>query len=121
MNHLADSALENSIAHWTQVLAAEDPSEIKLGVSACALCSLFLKRNCLGCPVMGRTRESLCRNTPLQAATDASYPWSIHTYGTPEWYAARDEWREKAQAQLNFLISLRPAKEAVPTKTAGAA
>ena len=121
MNRRTGTALDGSIKHWLENVEAKCPSQIKTGSAYCDLCHLFWSEGCRGCPVMTRTGVTKCYNSPFDAADEALEAWLACKAATPEWHAARDVWREKAQAQLNFLISLRPAKAAVPTKTAGAA
>lgn len=95
-------ALEESIAHWRKNAAAVNPEDVKMGASSCALCDLFYDKSCEGCPVVERTKQQLCANTPYHLASYAFGFWR-----------RRDEKEDKeifldaAQKELDFLISLR--------------
>ena len=96
-------ALEASIKHWQENVAAVTPDDASTNGEDCALCDLFFEYDCIGCPVRERTGEEDCLDSPYHLANNA--------YG--EWYFHNDEdskaaWRKAAQAELDFLISLRP-------------
>lgn len=97
------AALEASIQHWTDNIAAETPEGVKIGPEHCALCNLFWQENCLGCPVMARTGRSGCRDTPYGDAKNAYDDWT----GNPNDPEARAEWITAATAERDFLVSLR--------------
>lgn len=102
-------ALEASIIHWQENVKAETPQEARVWSNGCALCQLYLhSADCEGCPVMdaGAWR---CVGTPYEAARDALIIWRYHTSASDKtaWLAARDEFSQRAQAEVNFLISLR--------------
>lgn len=91
--------LEASIKHWERVV--EDPDE-PVGRTHCALCMEYnnnslgdVKYDCIECPVMIRTGSQFCFDTPWM-----KYDKCAHNEQEPE--------REQlAQAELDFLISLR--------------
>jgi len=88
-------ALEKSIKHWETVV--EDPKGTLVGWRDCALCQLFNTDsppavNCKGCPVADKVGAISCRNTPYE-----NFRWNMTV--------------ENAQAELDFLISLREAKK----------
>lgn len=105
-------ALEASILHWQENVKAETPGEVRLGVSDCALCDLYsppCADECKGCPVSEKAGDVCCRKTPYSAAYTAWISWK---YTNPNsdgdtLLAARDEFRKAAQAEVDFLISLR--------------
>ncbi len=102
-------ALEASILHWQENLEAELPGAVRIGVENCALCSIYYDEDCEGCPVSERTKSKMCRSTPYGAAFNALTGWE---YTNPSscgntWRAARDEFHRRAQAEVDFLISLR--------------
>lgn len=100
------TALNESISHWEQNLAAETPYQASTSVEACSLCRLFYKLGCVGCPVSDKTGMSLCCNSPYQAAFSARYRWE--SYGSAVY---RDAFREAAKAELAFLKSLLPVEQ----------
>lgn len=98
-------ALEASILHWQENVKAERPEDVRMGPANCALCSLFFEDGCKGCPVMRRTGYSRCEDTPYERADGAFYMW-YKTYDDD----ACDDFRKCAQAEVDFLISLRETK-----------
>jgi len=102
-------ALEASILHWQENVKAETWGEVRMWFDDCALCKMFEHFNCGGCPVYLRTGGSFCIGSPYGAAYTAWISWK---YTNPSscantWLAARDEFRQCAQAEVDFLISLR--------------
>jgi len=100
------AALEESIVHWTEIRDAEMPTDVCLGPKECALCALFIGRNCFWCPIAERTNLTRCSGTPYDEAYDAFDDWEW--WDNPASEAAKARWRAAAQAMLDFLISLRP-------------
>ena len=97
-------ALEESIAHWQTNVAAERPTQASTGAGKCALCMKFMRTTCGPCPVATRTGRQRCQGTPYMRAEEALLDWELGE-GT------REQWREAAQAELDFLISLREPAE----------
>lgn len=102
-------ALEDSILHWQENAKAETPGEALTGAENCALCSIYYDEDCKGCPVSERTTSKMCRSTPYGDALNALTGWE---YTNPRscgntWRAARDAFHKAAQAEVDFLISLR--------------
>ncbi|NTA27451.1 hypothetical protein [Allorhizobium ampelinum] len=93
-------ALEASIRHWEENVAAETVDEIKLGSNFCALCWVFGNRGCNGCPVSERTLCRGCIGSPYHRAIDGKCEWSFS--------GNKQNWLKAAQDELDFLISLRP-------------
>jgi hypothetical protein len=114
MDQRTREALEKSIAHWEDNVAADRPSHVYLGPQCCALCDLFrfvdiggLAR-CDGCPVFTRTQEHGCKGSPYDEADNAFDAWSdIYLDDYFEAEKARLKWRSAACAELDFLKSLR--------------
>ena len=98
----ASEALEASILHWQENVAAETPSDVKLGPESCALCCTFPDSDCHGCLVSKFTGREDCGGSPYIKAVDAFRNWQKNL--TPASAAA---WRAAAQAELDFLILLR--------------
>jgi hypothetical protein len=107
-------ALKQSIAHWQRMIDDPDGEDQPNG-SQCALCRIFLPQterwdedpnNCVGCPVMARTRLSLCRGTPYGAARKA---YLSHNYVRDE--KSRNYFISRARKELTFLKSLLPPTE----------
>lgn len=97
-------ALEESIRHWEANVAAERPNEASVWGGDCALCQVFAEDDCRGCPVFQNQAEKDCFGTPYYDAHDAFHAWC----GKPKSKEAKARWRESAQAELDFLISLHP-------------
>ena len=101
-------ALEASIKHWEQNVAAGHPGAAKVGPGNCALCEAFHEAHCDMCPVRLETGAAYCHRTPYSRTAEAIVRWRW-AMGDP---LAREAWRKAAQAELDFLISLRPEVEA---------
>jgi len=102
-------ALEASILHWQENVKAETPDDVRMSDKDCALCAIFYKLECSGCPVAEAVGHISCRKTPYLAAYNAYEAWK-HTNPSScanTWLAARDEFHRRAQAEVDFLISLR--------------
>jgi hypothetical protein len=106
------AALEASIKHWEENVSAEQAWETSVGPSKCALCALFsaqlttTENHCGGCPVAEAVGEISCEGTPYLKAVSARIDWLMSPSG-----GTKRQWREAAQAELDFLISLRPKEE----------
>ena len=93
-------ALETSILHWQENAKAETLGEVQVGADACDLCDLYYDNvDCEGCPVADAGMPG-CVGSPYMAALDALYS-----------LASREEFRRCAQAEVDFLISLRETVE----------
>lgn len=102
-------ALEASILQWQENVKAERSCDVLIGEKDCAICAEFYSLECEGCPVYLRTGEGFCVGSPYGAAYTAWISWK---YTNPNsdgdtLLAARDEFRKAAQAEVDFLISLR--------------
>ena len=95
-------ALEASILHWQENVKAERSLDVLANDTDCALCAKFYDLECEGCPVYLRTGLRYCLGSPYGAAYAALREWRQFDAG-----AARDEFRRCAQAEVDFLISLR--------------
>lgn len=96
-------ALEASIQHWIENRDAETPGGVSLATKDCALCQMFRKTDCNGCPVKERTGNMRCYGSPYYAADCAAEMWLFNP-DSPEVEAA---FRKAAQAEVDFLKSLR--------------
>lgn len=93
MDERTAQALEESIKHWEEnVERAERNEGLLLGPDDCALCGLFWKKDCVGCPVSERTGKLSCDGSPY-------YDVSTAMTNVARVSACLDE--------LNFLKSLR--------------
>jgi hypothetical protein len=95
-------ALEDSIKHWEQNVAAEKLEDTKIGPENCALCGLFNMphaasqgTSCVGCPVMDRTGQNFCKGSPYDQVELADDARDFNAF------------RAAAQRELDFLKSLR--------------
>lgn len=99
-------ALEASIRHWEENVAAEIPQQAGTSADDCALCDEFHPENsdekgcCEGCPVFKRTGQKWCAGTPFHEAHHALNSW-LRKGGSPK------VWKRAAQKELDFLVSLR--------------
>lgn len=92
-------ALEESIAHWAQNVAAETPDDASVQGADCALCSAFPDDECTGCPVVD-AGFPFCEGTPYYRARTLLALWRSGR-------SSREAFRVEASAELAFLKSLR--------------
>jgi hypothetical protein len=114
MDQITRDALESSIKHWQENVAVTSFGQATIGPHDCALCNLFNvyedkleERNCIGCPVRKATGQRYCCGSPFEKVCSAHRAFQGDD-------ANLQEFRDAAQAELDFLISLRPA-EASPS------
>lgn len=103
MDTVTREALEASIKKWEANVAAETPKDVLITGQNCPLCKIFAGPGCYDCPVMKKTGYDECHNTPYYAAQSALVDWKMGDL-------SRDEWRLYAQAEVDFLKSLRPVE-----------
>jgi hypothetical protein len=96
-------ALEKSIEHWRENAEGEIEKATTHG-GHCALCLVFARHDCDGCPVADGDHEN-CKGTPYWSADAAFHRW--RKTPTPETEAA---FRAAAREELAFLESLREEK-----------
>lgn len=96
------TALQASIKHWDDNAKAEAPGDASADADDCALCGLFFRRGCLGCPVAEKTGNECCEGSPYWVAYEALRDWKKD--GTVN----GDTFRAAAAAERDFLISLLP-------------
>jgi hypothetical protein len=107
MNAETREALEGSIKKWRNIVAGTGVDE---GTDNCPLCELFYdpvsyaEQECLGCPVFEKTGHQYCYKTPYENFDLAS----THCINDISNKDRREELTKQAQAELDFLISLRP-------------
>jgi len=102
-------ALKESIKKWEDIVGGEG---VDRGGDNCALCHLFYKKRCVGCPVYLKTGEPDCRNTPY-------VEWLIHQVETHNIFIGEifgygmvcPVCKERAEAELEFLKSLLPKEK----------
>jgi hypothetical protein len=99
------TALQASIKHWEDNVAAEAVDDASTRPGSCALCREFYYDGnaCFGCPVADKVRSRHCTNTPYIGASAAWHDWRRGV-------GSRRQWREFAQAELDFLRSLLPVQ-----------
>ena len=108
------TALEASIKHWEENVAAESWVDTNVGWESCALCLKFIeqKEACTGCPVQEKTGRIGCWSTPYNDAAEAINNWEDAIKFEGEWAItpeqAKAEWVKAATVELEFLKSLRP-------------
>jgi hypothetical protein len=103
MDDATHAALEASIQHWDENIAAERPDMGLISWERCALCLMFTYP-CDGCPVMARIGRGDCGGTPYMKARRAMEKWCKR----PDDPAAKVAWVAAATAERDFLVSLRP-------------
>ena len=106
MDARTTEALEKSIKHWRSNVRASSPGLASLAGEDCALCLTFSfgqENPCAGCPVAAETGCPSCEGSPYEQAHGAYLRWCED----PRDENARKTWRDAAQAELAFLISLR--------------
>lgn len=109
MDDEAKEALEGSIKHWEQNVAAPSPRMASTSSWDCALCDAF--SCCKGCPVMDFTGEDGCGGTPYTNAHVALDRWRLRidnpVFSEQQVIDAKNGWREAATKMLEFLKGLR--------------
>jgi hypothetical protein len=93
-------ALNGSITKWRRIVAGKLADG---GHRNCPLCTLFFDGGCRGCPVAAKTGKSACDDTPYRDQWVVVAGEGLKAI-EPEAIAA-------AQAELDFLISLRPSRK----------
>ncbi len=103
MDKRAATALEASIEHWERMAKFRDVRQFNNESPYSDFCRLCLEfDDCAGCPVENNTGHTHCRNTPWQSA--ALRQGDLIKVETPrDW----KPWRKAAQAEIDFLKSLR--------------
>jgi hypothetical protein len=91
-------ALETSILHWTRYAEGHGKLEGFPNSRNCALCKLFLDKDCVNCPVFLTTNYRLCQGSPYEDTVLALLD-SVETYTDRKFLIA-------AQAELDFLQSI---------------
>ena len=99
MNTATRKALEGSIRKWRQIVAG---TGVDKNWENCPLCKMFIKNSCAGCPVRAAVRQPNCHGTPYE-----DFP-SVAQWSLRGGRATTKRARAAAQAELDFLISLRP-------------
>lgn len=103
MNAQTIEALKASIAKWERNAEAKTPTKYKISEYDCPLCSLFISKDCVGCPVSERSGKALCYGTPYRPAMHAWFDWSDGTTDAGLCHAA-------ARDEVAFLKSLLPVQ-----------
>jgi hypothetical protein len=96
-----DEALEESITkwewlvNWIETNPDDDPPQT--GEDSCALCHLYIKNDCNGCPVFEHTGAEYCEKTPYDSYADT----------TADAFPDRGKALRLARNEVKFLKSLR--------------
>jgi len=101
-------ALDESINHWKKNYDAVNPWDASTSPMYCALCMMFHKNNCAGCPVSEKTQRTFCSGTPYSDADRKLQAW-YETTDVDE-KNLREAWRKAAKKELEFLMSLKIEK-----------
>jgi len=97
-------AIKKSIEKWEKIVSEKGRDE---GDDNCALCGLFLKDECIDCPVYAKTKRKGCRGTPYEDWID--HQGNHFYYANEHYYVVKcPECKELAQKELEFLKSLLP-------------
>lgn len=112
------TALNESIAHWERMASGERLEDEEHSVINCALCGLFYKLGCVGCPVADAGHSECGKNSkgeksPWQKADDAC--WN-HAFRGVEPYDT-DAFKDAAFDMVEFLKGLRPIEVKTDTAT----
>ena len=115
MNKKTLTALQASIKHWEENVAATHPMVAKPYAEACALCKMFMKDSwCTTCPVRAHTKQDQCMGTPWRLANECYKAWylAVETPGCSQVRRsqAHQNWIAAAKRELEFLKSLLPVK-----------
>lgn len=92
-------ALREDIAMWEHNANITHPDEVQIGIDKSSLCGMFIADNCAGCPVMERTKELFCKDTPAARAYSEVHLW--HRY--PAKALHEKNYRIYAEAHVSFL------------------
>lgn len=109
-------AIEESIVKWKKKASEENPMNIKISTSECPLCQLFNNdyteegNECLSCPIFEETGYDYCEATPCDKATLHLHDWRF-SQSKEEIETYKQEFREAAKKEIEFLKSLLPNKE----------
>jgi len=100
-------ALKESIKKWEKILNEEGKDK---GSDNCALCKLFIKKKCIGCPVYTKTEIRNCGGTPYEDWLH--HQANNHLYDFLEFYIIKcPECKRIAKRELEFLKSLLPKEK----------
>lgn len=104
-----DGDVDRVVCRYNEVIG-----RVPVGASDCPLCKVFRGRyhrdrftRCCGCPVSESTGDSSCRGTPYHAFSRALPSWGCSGRVTKALV-------EACKAELDFLVSLLPAKKKAP-------
>jgi hypothetical protein len=114
---VALDALQRSIAHWEENVAATRIQDVRIGAGDCRLCVVFRGNSevqkpsdCIGCPVAEKTGQIYCRLTPYSNALRFfDRAWANRATRGPSVYLTC--FKQAAQEELDFLRSLLPTEE----------
>lgn len=115
----AITALEKSIQHWKENLAAESPHQVSTSAQNCALCMNYIDEHCMNCPIALHTGQRTCGNTPYISADKCHKEWEkVHERNgkdpmkmsvmahTDAFKTARNNFRTHARDEVEFLEML---------------
>lgn len=105
-------ALKESIKKWEQIVAGTGQDE---GSQNCALCFLYYKSACLGCPVRERSGGLFCAKTPYVAWRQ--HHKNVHYKVEFPLKVECPECRRLAARELGFLCSLLPDEQTTEEKS----
>jgi len=89
------TALEKAIKKWQGIVDGTVADE---GVINCALCQMFIRKECYGCPVSHATGRPYCAGSPYDQ-------WEKATPG--QYFATTPKLKRLARKMLRFLEGLR--------------
>ncbi len=103
-----ENPLELSIQKWQDIVNGKGKDDAELN---CALCEVYrnhiepFTKQCLGCPIFKRTKKKYCGKTPYDSLfTNAERNLEYQ----PRNKSFKVAYLVAAQAELDFLFSLRP-------------
>lgn len=114
MKKKAAKALDKSIRHWMEIIAASHTTplgEIGMGVEECPLCEKFWDADCVDCPIMQKTGKPYCNKTPYYDVYDVQREYrNTIAYNQHDGTKAKElrrRFHKAALREFEFLKSLR--------------
>lgn len=102
-------ALQKSIEKWEKNTLAEKPRNLTLGWGECPLCTLFIDKDCFGCPVSAKNDKHIfCQGTPYDSVVKNHDEWVARASLRLDQTEARKKTIAAAKRELKFLKSLLP-------------
>lgn len=92
--------LKDLIKKWELIVGGRKSDK---GIQSIPLCQIFLRDNCIHCPIFQKTSREACKNTPYDNWLE--HHDEIHHFSSPRRVRC-EKCRELAQKELDFLKNL---------------